>query len=452
MTRPLDSDTICATVTAPGQAGIAVLRVSGSNSEPIVRQVCSFLPPELESHRVYYGFLQSPTEEVPVDEVLVTYFKSGRSFTGETTFEISCHGSQVIASEILARLCEAGARMATRGEFTYRAFMNGRIDLIQAESVLELIRSRSKRATQSAVRQLQGGFSVRIRELLVDITWVLANLEANIDFSSEDIIIASNSELSTRVRVLLAKVRELLSQQKKGRILKSGYQVALVGRPNAGKSSLLNALLNEDRAIVTDVPGTTRDMVEGELSIEGFPVTLTDTAGLRDTADVVEKLGVERTFAKMNDVDQIFYVVDGEIGFQPEDREVLTGFRDDQVTVVWNKVDLAPNAKVPVASAVISVSARTGQGIEDLMAHISAQLRAEFLEDAPAISNARHFEALEKLRKSLEAALDLMESNASPDFVALELQMGLQALHELLGLVYDDQVMDRVFQEFCIGK
>lgn len=447
-----DKDTICASITAPGQAGIAVVRVSGFNSENIVRKLCSFLPPDLESHRVYYGFLRDPREDASVDEVLVTYFGSGRSFTGESTFEISCHGSPVIATEILSRLCEAGARMAGRGEFTFRAFMNGRLDLVQAESVLDLIQSRSKRATQMALRQLQGGFSKRLRVLLQELTWVLANLEANIDFSSEDIVIASAAELAARTEVLLGKVRELIGQQKQGRILKSGYQVVLAGRPNAGKSSLLNALLDEERAIVTDMPGTTRDMVEGEISLDGFNISLTDTAGLRSTGDAVERIGVERALAKVLEVDLVFYLVDGEAGWQTEDSEYLARLKERRVLVVWNKKDVSPQSQVPDRFHSVSISAKTGEGISELLAFLRESLANEFSEDAPALSNARHFEGLEKVRASLEKTLELLAENDSPDLVALELQTGLQALYELLGLVYDDQVMDRVFSEFCIGK
>ena len=292
-----DKDTICASITAPGQAGISVVRVCGPTSEDITRKLCSFLPPRPESHRVYYGIAQAAPKGPALDEVLVTYFRSGRSFTGDETFEISCHGNQVIVSELLSALCAGGARMAERGEFTYRAFMNGRIDLVQAESVLDLIQSRSKRAVQAAVRQLQGGFSIRLREMLGELTWILANLEANIDFSSEDIEVAAQSVLADRTEALLVTVGALLAQQSQGRILKSGFQVALAGRPNAGKSSLLNALLEEERAIVTEVPGTTRDMVEGEISIDGYNVTLVDTAGWRETDDRVEK-NRRRAFAR----------------------------------------------------------------------------------------------------------------------------------------------------------
>lgn len=446
-----DKDTICASITAPGQAGISVLRVCGPASENIIRNICSFLPRDLESHRVYYGLAQASPEGPAIDEVLVSYFKSGRSFTGEQTFEISCHGNQVIVSEILASLCAFGARVAERGEFTYRAFMNGRIDLVQAESVLELIQSRSKRAAQTALRQLQGGFSSRLRELLGELTWILANLEANIDFSAEDIEIATNAELTTRTRSLLETVQELLAQQEKGRILKTGFQVALAGRPNAGKSSLLNALLEEERAIVTDVPGTTRDMVEGEISIDGIGVTLVDTAGWRETDDRVERIGVERSLERVQNVDRILYIVDGEVGWSEKDALNWERLPKNRTVLVWNKSDVAA-PRLPESLNSISVSARTGFGLPELRGYLREQIAAEYVEDAPALWNARHFEGLANLRRSLESTLGQLETNGSPDLVALELQLGLQSVHEMLGIVFDDQVMDRVFREFCIGK
>jgi tRNA modification GTPase len=443
---------ICALITAPGQAGIAVIRVSGESSENCIRPLCTFLPVHLESHRVYYGYLRDPLSGDGIDEVLVTYFTSGRSFTGEHTFEISCHGSQVIASEILSHLCENGARMASRGEFTFRAFMNGRIDLVQAESILEVIQSRSKRAAQLALKQLQGGFSKHIRELLQDLTWVLANLEANIDFAAEDIEIASSELLSNRVEVLIGKTQTLIDQQKKGRILKSGFEVVLAGRPNAGKSSLLNEFLNEERAIVTEVPGTTRDLIDGEIVIDGFRVTITDTAGLRETLDIVEKVGVERTRTKVLEVDRVFYLVDGEVGWQEEDSEILRILPEGKVTIVWNKCDLSTALGGPKGFPFFQISARTGQGLDELKSHLANLLTEEFLENAPSLSNARHFECLRDLKESLVTARDLLDQSDSPDLIALELQSGMQALHELLGLVFDDSVMDRVFQEFCIGK
>lgn len=234
--------------------------------------------------------------------------------------------------------------------------------------------------------------------------------------------------------------------------MKSGYQVALAGRPNAGKSSLLNSLLEEERAIVTDIPGTTRDLVEGDVSIDGFAVTFTDTAGLRMTEDVVEKIGVERSLQRVLQVDMVFYLVDGELGWQPEDSDYLAHLKDRKVLVIWNKVDIAALVQVPDEYQSLAISARTGDGIPELTEILRQNLREEFLEDAPALGNARHYEGFEKLRRSLEKALELLADNESPDLIALELQMGLRTLHELLGLVYDDHVMDRVFQEFCIGK
>ncbi len=308
------SSTICALATAHGIGAISVIRLSGSRAIEIMRRLARFLPQNLESHKIYYGILKS--EDRSLDEVLLSYFAEGRSFTGESTFEISCHGSAAIVNDILQELCQAGARMAKRGEFTFRAFMNGRLDLVQAESVLAMIESRSNRASQLALRQLQGEFSVRLKALAEDLTWVLANLEANIDYAAEDIVIAAGDALANRLQKIQVDVERLLSTYQQGRIVREGFQVALVGRPNAGKSSLLNRLAGEERAIVTEIAGTTRDFIETELAIDGYRITLVDTAGLRVTDDPVEKIGVSRTLEKMKSVDQVLYVADAVEGYR----------------------------------------------------------------------------------------------------------------------------------------
>lgn len=448
--RPQDKDTICASITAPGEAGVSVLRVSGDKTVAIVRQLCPFLPDQLESHRIYYGFAKD-SKNLNLDEVLVSYFRAGRSFTGEETFEISCHGSQVIVAELLDRLCCLGARLATRGEFSYRAFMNGRLDLVQAESILDVIQSRSSRGAAVALRQLQGGLSDKLRDLLKRLTWVLANLEANIDFSSEDIEVASHKQLARVMRELRIDVETLLSSQIKSRILKSGFQVLLVGRPNVGKSSLLNALVNDERAIVTEIAGTTRDLLEAELSVNGFRMSLFDSAGIRETSDVVERIGVDKMLAKSREVDLILYVVDGGVGWTPEDHNYLRQ-QLRPALVVWNKCDLSSNSNVPDSFRTVQVSAKSRIGLPDLITELADLVGKDFIEDAPALVNARHAEGLRKLEGALAVAADLMDADESPDLIALELQEGLQVLHELLGIVFDDQVMDRVFQEFCIGK
>ena len=450
-----DKDTICALATAHGIGAISVIRISGARAVEITRKLAAFLPEKPESHKIYYGYLKSADANSAIDEVLISYFAEGRSFTGEECLEISCHGSDVLVDEILRHLLLSGARPAERGEFTYRAFMNGRIDLVQAESVQALIQSRSQRAAQLALRQLQGDFSRRLKSLLDQTTWILANLEANIDFASEDIEIASSDVLVRRCESLLREIRELLGSYRKGMIIRNGYQVALVGRPNAGKSSLLNAIAGEERAIVTPIAGTTRDFVEAELSEEGLSLTLVDTAGLRKTDDPVEKIGVERTLRKMKDVDLVLYVVDAAEGLTAEEKEFFGHIPWEKCALVVNKVDLNPKtegAEKTPAVETLKVSATSGTGLSELKGWLKSRLRFVVSEDSTVVSNARHFEGLITAADALEKALPLLREGESPDLIALELQSGLRAIHEILGLTYDDQVMDRVFAEFCLGK
>ncbi len=454
-TSATDRETICALATAHGIGAISVIRVSGASAAFIVKRLAAFLPEYLESHKIYYGFLTGLAGEEMLDEVLVSYFAEGRSYTGEPCFEISCHGSEAVVNEILRQLVLAGARPAQRGEFTYRAFMSGRIDLVQAESVLELIESRSNRATQLALRQLKGGVSQQLKGLLDRLIWVLAHLEANIDFASEDIELASSEILASRTEEVLISVREMIAGYRQGRIIRNGYHVALVGRPNAGKSSLLNALAGEERAIVTPVAGTTRDFVEAEVAEGGLRLTLVDTAGLRVTDDAVEKIGVMRTLDRMAAVELVIYVLEAGETSLPE---AFAGrIPWEKTLLLVNKIDQKPGFLVPESLAkgplaVLNVSATTGAGLKDLRAWLANQLRGEVSEDSTVVSNARHYQGLDELRSSLEKSLPLMRAGESPDLIALELQSGLRALHEVLGIVFDDQVMDRVFNEFCLGK
>jgi tRNA modification GTPase len=307
------------------------------------------------------------------------------------------------------------------------------------------------------LRQLQGDFSKVLRGILERLTWILAHLEANIDFASEDIETASMKSLADRAQELLHGVRELLAGYKRGKIIRDGYQAALVGPPNVGKSSLLNALAGEDRAIVTPIAGTTRDFVEAEITVDGLNLTLVDTAGLRISRDPVESIGVERTLAKLKIVDLIFYVVDAQAGVTPQEREFFTKIPWEKTVLVVNKFDLQPHRAVDdeiqsCAAAVMNVSAATGEGLQGLLAWLRARIGEEVSEDSTLLSNARHFQGLETLRNCLEQSVPLMLNDESPDLIALELQSGLRALHEILGLTFDDQVMDKVFAEFCLGK
>jgi tRNA modification GTPase len=468
-----DQDTICALATAHGLGAISVIRLSGKRAIEVARKTATFLPENLESHKIYYGVLKDAAGAA-LDEVLVSYFAQGRSFTGEASFEISCHGSEAIVNEILQALVSFGARPSERGEFTYRSFMNGRMDLVQAESVLAMIESRSKRASNLAFRQLRGDLSTKLRALTERLTWILAQLEANIDFAAEDIEIAADALLAGKAKSLLEDVEALLATYRQGRLIRNGFQVVIAGRPNAGKSSLLNALAGEDRAIVTPIAGTTRDFVEAETQIDGHRVSIVDCAGLRVTDDPIEKIGVARALEKLKEADLVLYLVDAAEGLTQEDTAFFSAVPWDKTVVVENKEDLvaassrdqaakivdAIDAATPKtcpgtsfrSDRVIRTSALRGTGLDQIRNLIGEDVRGATSEDSTLLSSARHFQGLEKVRASLKEAIPMLEHGESADLIALELQAGLQALYEILGLTYDDQVMDRVFNEFCLGK
>lgn len=457
MHRDGDSDTICALSTPPGSGGIAVIRVSGPHALSYSRKIAPFLPQHAESHRVYYGVLR--TSE-PIDEVLISYFSKGRSFTGEETVEISCHGSSVISSTILKELVFSGCRLARRGEFTYRAFMSGRLDLVQAESVLGLIESKSKQSARISLRQLQGHLSQDFAKLEDDLVWILAHLEASIDFSTEDIEVVDQSVLLNRIGAVENKTRQLLESYRKGRILREGLEVALVGKPNAGKSSLLNALVGEERAIVTPHAGTTRDTIEGQVSYGGVPVTFVDTAGLRETDNEIEKLGIQRSKAAIEKADFVFHVLDL---FESDiSTSWISDVRERDSYVLVNKVDLdgdgtqrkrlEPHLSGVRADHIFWVSAKSRAGldqVEKLIASVGLELDSE---SSNVVTQARHSELLQKIHSCAESALSLINEASSPEFIAFELQDAVRAIHELLGKEFDEQVIDRIFKEFCLGK
>jgi tRNA modification GTPase len=463
-----EHETICALSTPPGVGGIAVIRVSGPKAGEITRALCPFLPTEAESHRIYYGLLRSfsgvKNPSNPVDEVLVSFFKEGRSFTGEETCEISCHGGAILQTSILQELIAAGCRMARPGEFTYRAFMSGRLDLVQAESVLGLIESQSKQSARVALRQLQGHLSQDFARVEDDLLWILAQLEANIDFSTENLEVVSSEELKRRSRELLTYLEKLMGTYRQGRLLREGLQIALVGKPNAGKSSLLNALVKEERAIVTAEEGTTRDLVEGRLAFAGIPVTFVDTAGLRETANEAERIGIERSRKAMKDSDLVFVIVDLS---NPEWRRQFTEFGANdtpQTFYLFNKADLigfesdmrlASNSlarEAGVLDRTYWVSAKTRTGLADLEQRIDDLVRVSSSESSNVVTQARHLEQLEKIRSCLGKAVELINSDSSPEFIAFELQEAIRAIHELLGKEFHEQVIDRIFKEFCLGK
>lgn len=443
-----DDDTICAISTAPGVGGIAVVRLSGTKALEIGRQVARFLPERPESHRVYYGNLKD-TQGEDFDEALVTYFAKGRSFTGEETLEFSYHGSPAIGQKLLKCLIAAGARIAQPGEFTSRAFFAGRIDLVQAESVLALIQSQSETAARLALRQLKGELSQKLKSIEDEVTLVLAHLEASIDFSAEDIELSDLPALAQRLSSVIHEVKRLISSYAQGRRVREGLRIALVGEPNVGKSSLLNALLGEDRAIVTPIAGTTRDLVEGHLNLSGWQVTLVDTAGLRETEDVVEKMGIERTFQAIDNADLVLRVVDLSQGPMPVFD--LDEKQSGKTIYIGNKSDLQTETQ-PTAPNVFYVSAKTGAGISELKNYLDSKVKELCESTDTTVMQARHFELLNKALVRLEKGEEMLRREESPEFIAVEIQEALMAVFEIVGKRFDDQVMDRVFKEFCLGK
>ncbi len=462
--RAGDEDTICALSTPPGTGGISVIRVSGSSALFVSKKICKFIPESPESHRAYFGICTSGAGQDALDEVLATYFADGRSFTGEETIEISCHGGAIITANLLRELVVAGARVARRGEFTYRAFMNGRLDLVQAESVLGLIESRSKQAAKVALRQLRGELSVEYEQIEDGLLWLLAHLEASIDFSTEDIEVVAKEEVLRRSRDLQEKTGKLIASYTQGRLLREGIEIALVGRPNAGKSSLLNAFLQEDRAIVTPHAGTTRDTVEGRVSIAGVAVTFVDTAGLRETDNEIEKIGIERSRLAMERADLVFFVVDPFMEGVEAELKDLAGAYHGRECFILNKLDLDHGGAchsmllgvllergVP-KERIFSVSSLDRSGLSKVEDYLTTQVSSLDSDAANVVTQARHLELLHKIHTCLEAALRLINDDSSPEFVAFELQDAVRAVHELLGKEFDEQVIDRIFQEFCLGK
>ena len=457
-----DEDTICALSTPPGVGGLAVVRVSGQLAAKLTRRLCAFIPEKPESHRVYYGILKTQAGE-PLDEVLATYFAEGRSFTGEETVEISCHGGKVITAALLKELLAVGCRLAAPGEFTYRAFMSGRLDLVQAESVLGLIESQSRQSAKVALRQLQGHLSTEFERIENDLLWVLAQLEANIDFSSEGIEVTSSGALLARSLSLVSFLEALIGSYQKGRLLREGLQVALVGKPNAGKSSLLNALLREDRSIVTSEAGTTRDLVEGRLTFDGIPVTFVDTAGLRDTDNEAERIGIQRSRSAMARSDYSFYVIDLSSPDWLRDLHEFQAGVTAEHRFVFNKLDLDKSGEWAARSEAelerlglinqgFWVSSVSRRGLAEIESFLKELVSRADVSGSNVVTQARHLEQLQKIHSCLLKAIDLIKKDSSPEFIAFELQEAIRAIHELLGKEFHEQVIDRIFKEFCLGK
>lgn len=449
------SETIAAVATPPGRGGIGVLRVSGPCSTSIAAAIAGPLPaPRTAAHRRFRD--QSGD---PIDHGLLLSFPGPSSFTGEDVVEFHAHGGPVVLDMLLERVTQLGARLARPGEFSERAFLNGKLDLAQAEAIADLIDSSSREAARGALRSLDGEFSLRINVLLEELTALRVFVEACIDFPEEEIDFLRESDVLDRLRGLRARCEEVRREARQGSLLREGLRVVLAGRPNAGKSSLLNILAGRDVAIVSAIPGTTRDVLREEISLDGMPLHLIDTAGLRDSPDEIEREGIRRTLREAGQADRVLLVMDGCLEETPEDvltaalAPVATGLAP--LTVLLNKCDLSgiPAGPVPdTEHPTFSVSAHTGAGLPELFDHLKRSAGMVSGESSRFSARRRHLDALERCRTAIDSALTACADFSSAELMAEDLRAAQSALGEITGALSSDELLGKIFASFCIGK
>ncbi|MEQ1626729.1 MAG: tRNA uridine-5-carboxymethylaminomethyl(34) synthesis GTPase MnmE [Nitrospira sp.] len=469
-------DTICAVATPVGEGGIGIIRISGPDTLAIASRfirIRSGIPLcTIESHRLHLADILPVNVSVseasfrvlaPIDEALVVYMKAPRSYTAEDVIEIHAHGSQAVLAMISESCLQAGCRLATPGEFTKRAFLNGRLDLSQAEGVLATIKATSEQSLAIAQRHLRGDLKQEVDQLRSRLLAMLAQLEAGIDFVEEDIEFVGRDELMKVLCETADVVGAALNSSRTGRVLREGARVVIVGRPNVGKSSLLNRLLGDSRAIVTNTPGTTRDLIEETVHFDGCTLSLVDTAGLRDTSDEIEREGIRRTEDAVRDADLLIIVIDANDLAQAAPIFDIPMFDGRKFVVVLNKIDLLTSGQVEGLSAYLSLPANvvslpistvTGEGLKTLREIITDRVGLRILEPAQSvtITNIRHQEILLRCRDYLAKALESIESGTPPECVAVDLRGAADALGEITGAITSDEVLNRIFSQFCIGK
>ncbi len=452
-------DTIAAIATPLGEGGLAVIRISGAKALAVADKAFtpvgknSRKPSTAESHTIHYGKVMRAGKQV--DEVLCAVMLAPRTFTRENIVEITCHGGILSTKTVLDTVLEAGARLALPGEFTQRAFLNGRLDLTQAEAVADLIHSRTELALSAANEQLAGKLSARINQLRDDLMHTLAHIEAHIDFPEEDIAPDTRANLEGRMERGIAFMDELLRTANEGQILRRGIRAAIIGRPNAGKSSLLNQLLGHDRAIVSPIAGTTRDTIEETANVRGIPVVFIDTAGLREAKDDIESEGIRRSRESLARAEFILHVLDASEPLTTEDETFLAEFAEKKRILVLNKTDLPRKLAVPTTNTPrVDVCCVTGNGIEQLKDAIKSLVWSGAItnEMAQVTINSRHQDALRRARESVQLALDALRADASLEFVALDLRIGANAVGEVVGKTTTEDLLDSIFSTFCLGK
>ena len=457
-------DTIASIATAYGEGGIGIVRLSGEESKKILDRIFVSRHDQyresIVNKRLYYGHIIDPEAGLFVDEVLAVYMKAPSTYTAEDVVEIYCHGSIVALRKTLALALRNGARLAEKGEFTKRAFLNGRLDLSQAEAVIDIVRAKTDKTFDVALSQMEGALSERvkgIRQVLMDL---LVDITVNLDYPDEDIEIMTYQRLTESTSRIGDMIDKLLSTAGTGRIIREGLNVAIIGKPNVGKSSLMNALLREARAIVTEIPGTTRDTIEEIISIKDIPVKLTDTAGIRETEDQIERIGIEKSKESFNRADLIIFIVDGSSPLSREDRKIMTKIDTRKSIVLINKTDLGPKIEeeeiritLPHAG-IIKSSIKNNVGIEELEQEIASMVYGGQVkqEESLLVTNVRHMELLEKAKSSINDAKAMADNTEALDFIEVDVRRCWELLGEIIGESVTEDIIDQVFARFCLGK
>jgi tRNA modification GTPase len=456
-------DTICAIATPIGEGGVAIIRISGENALDIASKIfiskSNFDIKKMQTYTMKYGNIIDLEKKEIVDEVILSYMKSPNSYTGENVVEINCHGGVVSTNSVLNEIIKSGARLAEPGEFTKRAFLNGRIDLSQAEAVMDIITAKTELSMKSAMLQRNGSLSREIGELRKYLLNVLALIEYAVDFTEDDEDVIDDNltfQIKDGIEKTVLKIKSLLSNADEGKIIRDGLSVVIVGKPNVGKSSLLNTLLKEKRAIVTDVPGTTRDVIEEYLNLDGIPIRITDTAGIRETEDIVEKIGVEKSKEKIEEADLIVLMLDTSREIDDEDKAIIENIKNRKYIVLLNKIDLDMKISQEIISNLnnkIDISAKTGIGIDDLKNMIkNLFFNGEINSESLIISNTRHKQALYRSLENSETALSKVKANEYLDLISIYITAAMKALGEITGDELEEDLLNKIFSEFCVGK
>ncbi len=461
----LKEDTIAAIATPFGTGGTGKIRISGPQAYQIGDKIFASIKEgkkllNQETYTAHYGHIKDPESDKIIDEVVAIMMKKPHSFTGENVLEFDCHGGMTPLRAVLDLTLKHGARLAEPGEFSQRAFLNGRIDLAQAEAIIEIINSKTEKSLDLAVDQLNGKLSTKVEEIKEEAVEILAHLEAAIDYPEDEIEGFSADQLDSKFKYIKEEIETLISSSKQGKIYKEGLKTVIVGKPNVGKSSLLNYFLEEKRAIVTDIPGTTRDVIEEFVNLKGIPLKIIDTAGIRETEDQVEKIGVERTRKSAEKSDLVLFMLDINQGITEEDRKIYKLIKDKPVIVIVNKTDLpAKIEKEKIEKefsehSVLWISLLEEKGLEELRQDILDEILDEEIDtDQEAIiTQSRHKDALEKADQAIKRVIVSRETNMPYDFLTIDLKDCLDALGKITGETVADDILDRIFNDFCLGK